>query len=393
MGLQGLNVIHDAPDRTAAALLVRYGYLLTVGHFSYGGPAPRCGSLVVLRSTRGTELGTVLAACGCGCPIDVGRDTIDAYIAESGGHSYPFTTEGRVLRIATAQDLQEQAHIDSAKPQYIRACRELIAELDLPMRLVDVELLLGGEMATFYFVAPGRIDFRNLVKQLASRFRTRIQMHQVGSRDEARIAADYETCGQHCCCRQFLKVLRPINMGSAKLQKATLDPTKVSGRCGRLKCCLRFEEQTYDELRRKLPRVGSRVRTAEGPGTVIETMLLAQLLKVRLDADRVIAVANDELLERDLPASAGAPDRPTPADSPLMADDTEPTQSGARDDEDQPKFGASDDPPPLNSRTDPPPPQPASHTSPASARNNQAGANPSRSRRRRQRGRGGPGRR
>jgi hypothetical protein len=127
-------------------------------------------------------------------------------------------------------------------------------------------------------------------------------MHQVGARDEARLVADYETCGQHCCCKQFLKVLKPISMGAAKMQKATLDPNKISGRCGRLKCCLRYEETTYEDLKRKLPRVGSRVRTSEGVGSVEETMILTQLVKVRLDnTDRMVAVANEELLERDLP--------------------------------------------------------------------------------------------
>jgi hypothetical protein len=151
-------------------------------------------------------------------------------------------------------------------------------------------------------MSEARVDFRGLVKHLAGRFRTRIQMHQVGARDEARLVADYETCGQHCCCKQFLKVLKPISMGAAKMQKATLDPNKISGRCGRLKCCLRYEETTYEDLKRKLPRVGSRVRTSEGVGFVEETMILTQLVKVRLDnSERMVAVANEELLERDLP--------------------------------------------------------------------------------------------
>ncbi len=139
-----------------------------------------------------------------------------------------------------------------------------------------------------------------MVKQLASGFHTRIQMHQVGARDEARLVADFETCGQECCCRQFLKVLKPVNMGSAKIQKATLDPNKISGRCGRLKCCLRYEDATYDELRRKLPRIGTKVRTPDGVGIVEETTILTQLVKIRYAEDRVIAIANEEILERDV---------------------------------------------------------------------------------------------
>src|SRR4029077_13430593 len=112
---------------------------------------------------------------------------------------------------------------------------------------------------------------------------TRIEMHQVGARDEARLTADYEKCGQHCCCKQFLKVLTPISMRSAKIQKATLDPTKISGRCGRLMCCLRYEDETYESLRKKLPNRQSRAITEEGPGTVIDTQILTQLVLIRLD--------------------------------------------------------------------------------------------------------------
>lgn len=108
-------------------------------------------------------------------------------------------------------------------------------------------------------------------------------MHQVNAREEARLAADYERCGQHCCCKQFLKVLKPVSMKSAKIQKATLDPTKISGRCGRLMCCLRYEDQTYDELRKRLPRKQTRVVTPDGFGTVIDTQIITQLVLVRLD--------------------------------------------------------------------------------------------------------------
>jgi len=237
-----------------------------------------------------------------GCAKSVTRDKLMEYIENSGGDDYPFSTDGRVVRIATVEDHQRQTAVEASKGDYVAACKTLIRELDLPMKLVEVELLMGGEMATFFFMSEARVDFRGLVKHHAGRFRTRIQMHQVGARDEARLVADYETCGQHCCCKQFLKVLKPISMGAAKMQKATLDPNKISGRCGRLKCCLRYEETTYEDLKRKLPRVGSRVRTSEGVGFVEETMILTQLVKVRLDnSERMVAVANEELLERDLP--------------------------------------------------------------------------------------------
>ncbi len=304
--------IADPLPQLPTSLIVRYGYLNELAELPYDGNVrPLCGAKVVIRSRRGTELAHVLTTTcpDTGCAVSVSREQVREYIQNSGGAEFPFTSEGRVIRIATRDDLRQQDDLDGQKPQYLAACRQMVRELELPMRLVDVELILGGEMATFYFLSEHRVDFRTLVKQLAARFHTRIQMHQVGSRDEARIAADYETCGQYCCCKQFLKVLRPVSMGSAKMQKATLDPSKISGRCGRLKCCLRYEEATYDELRKRLPRVGARVRTPDGEGTIEETMILTQLVKVRLDEGRIVALAVEELLDRDAP-DAPRPPRP-----------------------------------------------------------------------------------
>ena len=316
------------------SLVVRYGYLRNVGEFSYDGPRPMCGAKVVLKSKRGTELARVLTTTceNTGCAQSVSRPQMLDYIALSGGRDYPFGGEGRILRIAHAEDLSQQQHLDQQKPMYVSACKTLVLEMQLPMKLVDVEVLLGGETVTFYFLSEQRVDFRVLVKELASQFHTRIQMHQVGSRDEARLVADFETCGQECCCRQFLKVLKPISMGSAKMQKATLDPGKISGRCGRLKCCLRYEEETYEELRKKLPRNNTRVLTAEGMGTVIETTIITQLVKVLLDSERVIAVANEELLERDVKdggpaARTGPAERPRPEPAPAPAQETPPQPS------------------------------------------------------------------
>ncbi|NJL31558.1 MAG: hypothetical protein HC898_07975 [Phycisphaerales bacterium] len=131
------------------------------------------------------------------------------------------------------------------------------------------------------------MDFRELVRVLAGELQTRIEMHQVNARDEARIVADFERCGQHCCCKQFLKVLKPVSMRMAKVQKATLDPAKISGRCGRLMCCLRYEDETYETLRKKLPHKQSRVMTEQGPATVLDGQILTQLVLVKLDNNEV----------------------------------------------------------------------------------------------------------
>ncbi len=319
------------------SLVVRYGYMKMMGEFPYDGDTrPGCGARVVIRTRRGTELAEVVTTTcsNGGCAKSLTRDKMMDYIAKSGGDDFPFTTDGVVMRIATPQDLAEQAHVESGKGSYVSMGKGLIAELKLPMKLVEVEQLLGGEMVTFFFLSEHRVDFRSMVKQLSTRFHTRIHMHQVGARDEARLVADYETCGQHCCCKQFLKVLKPVNMGAAKMQKATLDPNKISGRCGRLKCCLRYEEATYDELRRKLPRVGTRVRTTEGIGTVVEAMILTQLVKVRLENDRFVAVANEEILERDIAAGPAlrdaTPDRLGQIQRPAPVQPTQRNESQAR---------------------------------------------------------------
>lgn len=282
-------------------IVVRYGRMKLVGEFPYDGDAkPGCGTKVVARTPRGTELAEMLTTTceNAGCGKSVTRQEMLDYIEASGGRDYPFSTEGRILRIATVEDLNRQSELDSSTRPYITRCKELIREQGLEMRLVDVEPILGEEILTFYYTAEHRVDFRQLVRTLASEFKTRIEMRQVGARDEARLVADYERCGQYCCCKNFLKVLKPVSMRSAKVQKATLDPLKISGRCGRLMCCLRYEDQTYSELKKNLPRRKSRVGTVEGPGVVVDTKILVQLALVKLEHDgREIAVPIEELMD------------------------------------------------------------------------------------------------
>lgn len=270
------------------SIVVRYGFMKQIGEFPFqGNDTPGCGTKMVIKSPRGVEIADMLTVvCGnAGCGHSVSRNQMLDYIENSGGKQYPFTTDGKVLRVATIDDLNEQASLDASKPQYIRLAKKHIKELNLDMKLIDAEILLGGDRVIFYFTAENRIDFRDLVKQLATECHSRIEMRQVGARDEARIIADYEKCGQQCCCKQFLKVLKPISMRSAKIQKATLDPTKISGRCGRLMCCLRYEDETYDKLRKNLPNRNAIVNTEDGLGHVINSQILTQLVLVELEAD------------------------------------------------------------------------------------------------------------
>lgn len=268
------------------SLVVRYGYQRRMAELPYRGETrPGCSSKVVVRTDRGIELAEVVTTTcpNAGCGSSVTRDQMYDYIKNSGGRDYPLLTEGKVLRIAGSDDLAEQERLDAGKSEVIAKAKALIAELQLEMRLVEVERLLGGERILFYFTAENWVDFRELVKRLASEYQTRIEMCQVNAREEARIVADYEKCGQHCCCKQFLKVLKPVSMRSAKVQKATLDPQKISGRCGRLMCCLRYEDQTYDQLKKNLPHRKTPVMTEDGLGLVVNTQILTQLVSVALE--------------------------------------------------------------------------------------------------------------
>ena len=249
-----------------------------------------------------------------GCGKSVTREEMRTYIDASGGKDFPFHTRGRIVRLATAEDLAEQDRLDAEKAKTLIKARELVRYHDVDIKIIEVESILGGEVMTFYYMSESRIDFRELVRSLASQFGRRIEMRQVGARDEARLVADYEKCGQHCCCKNFLKVLRPVSMRSAKVQKATLDPLKISGRCGRLMCCLRYEDQTYKELKSNLPHRKTRVGTELGPGIVIDSKILTQLVLVKLEHNHEeVAIPLEELMDpetcprpEDLEAAARA---------------------------------------------------------------------------------------
>lgn len=302
-------------------LVVRFGAMKLVGEFpSSGDIKPGCGSKLVVRTHRGTELGEMLASTcpNSGCSKSVSRKEMLEYIENSGGRDYPFFTDGKVLRIATPEDLDAQAKLEQSKHELRMVAKARAKEQRLNCKIVDVEPILGGERVTVFYQAEERIDFRELVRVLQQDFRVRVEMRLVGARDEARLTADYEKCGQYCCCKNFLKVLKPVSMKSAKIQKATLDPLKISGRCGRLMCCLRYEDETYDDLRKRLPKKKTRVGTPEGDGLVLDSQILTQLVLVELDEPEAdgkikhIAVPVEELTA---PVSNVAPVRDMPRDS------------------------------------------------------------------------------
>ncbi len=330
-----MPVEEKLPDAPAPkTMVVRYGYLYEIGEFPSDLTSKvGCGTKLVIRTDRGTEIGEMLTTtCGNGgCNKSISREKLLSYIENSGGRDYPFSEAGRVLRVATAQDLAEQSKLDEHKKAHINLARELVARHNLAMKIVDVEHLLGGERVLFYFVSEQRIDFRSMVRDLAHELHTRIELRQVGARDEARLTADYEKCGQHCCCKQFLKVLTPISMRSAKVQKATLDPTKISGRCGRLMCCLRYEDETYEELRKKLPKRNTRVRIEKGDAWVIDGQILTQLVLIQTDDGKREAVPMEMILEFDRPKPLMSDGRlmQTPNDRPpFVAEAPRPMRGG-----------------------------------------------------------------
>ena len=214
------------------------------------------------------------------------------------------------MREMSAEDQNELSHIQEREPAAFDACVKHVESLKLPMQLVDIERLFGGERLVVYYISEERVDFRDLVKALASEFQTRIEMRQIGVRDEAKLLADYGDCGQPVCCGTFLSEMPPVSMKMAKVQKATLDPTKISGRCGRLKCCLRYEYDIYEDLQRDLPPIGSDIVTKNGRARVLAQEILSQQLMVAMEDNRRILIPASDVVTILKRGSGQREDRP-----------------------------------------------------------------------------------
>lgn len=187
------------------------------------------------------------------------------------------------VRLATADDLRVAALCRERERDAFRICEEKIAQRGLDMKLVDVECSFEGSKILFFFTSDGRVDFRELVKDLAGVFRTRIELRQIGVRDEAKMIGGLGICGRAFCCSQFLDEFQPVSTKMAKVQSLSLNPAKISGSCGRLMCCLRYEQEAYEELVKTVPKNGAFVETPAGYGSVTQVNLLRQKVKVRLD--------------------------------------------------------------------------------------------------------------
>lgn len=223
------------------------------------------GDRVIVETARGLECGEVATP---------NKTVDDAEI------SHPLKP---LIRIATEKDLNHLAENKLKEKEAYRICEQKIANHKLEMKLVNVEYTFDNSKILFYFTADGRVDFRALVKDLASVFRTRIELRQIGVRDEAKMLGGLGICGKPFCCASFMGEFQPVSIKMAKEQGLSLSPVKISGTCGRLMCCLKYEQDAYEHLLRHTPKVGAFVETREGRGTVIENNLITGILKVRLD--------------------------------------------------------------------------------------------------------------
>ena len=225
------------------------------------------GDHVIVETARGIEFGTVMAGI-----MDVAEEKVVQPLKP-------------VIRIANQRDIEQEAANRDKEKEAFRICLEKIREHGLEMKLIDAEYTFDNNKVLFYFTADGRIDFRELVKDLASIFKTRIELRQIGVRDETKIVGGIGICGRPLCCHSYLSDFIPVSIKMAKEQNLSLNPAKISGVCGRLMCCLKNEEETYEELNRRLPGIGDSVTTEEGQkGTVQSVNVLRQLVKVVIDA-------------------------------------------------------------------------------------------------------------
>lgn len=237
------------------------------------------GDQVVVRTNRGLETGEVLC------------EATENAIAQMKNPS-----NGQIIRRMSADDDQELDRLRKQQRDYFQRSQKIVEKHQLDMELAEVEKLFGGERLIIYYISEDRVDFRQLVKDLAAEFQMRIEMRQIGVRDEAKLLADYGDCGKPVCCNTHLLQMPPVSMKMAKLQKATLDPTKISGRCGRLKCCLRYEYDTYLSLQDELPRAGTEVITNSGRGKVLNQEIISQQLLIQLESGRRLMLHVSEIL-------------------------------------------------------------------------------------------------
>lgn len=223
------------------------------------------GANVIVETARGIEFGEAVI------PI---REVADEEIVA------PLK---KVMRMATEEDTKHASENSKKEKEAFATCLQKIRDHNLDMKLIDVEYTFDNNKILFYFTADGRVDFRELVKDLAAVFKTRIELRQIGVRDESKMMGGIGVCGRVLCCSSYLGEFQPVSIKMAKEQGLSLNPTKISGTCGRLMCCLKYEQDAYEQIIKKAPKTGAIVETPDGQGVVVETYLIKEVVKVRLD--------------------------------------------------------------------------------------------------------------
>lgn len=243
---------------------VRFKKAGKIYYFSPSGLDIKKGEFVVVETARGVEFGE--------CVIGIKEISEEDIVA-------PLKN---VIRKALPEDIEKNIENKEKEKEAFNLCLEKIKKHELNMKLIDVEYTFDNNKVIFYFTADGRVDFRELVKDLAAVFRTRIELRQIGVRDEAKMTGGLGPCGRTLCCSTFLGEFAPVSIKMAKEQNLSLNPTKISGICGRLMCCLNYEQETYEDIRKRLPKVGSIVETPYGRGEVIANSVVKESVKVKI---------------------------------------------------------------------------------------------------------------
>ena len=289
--------LNHLPEQAVEVVDIQFRPGQKIYYFDPDGKTFQTGDHVIIDTARGAEYGT----CAGGNHRIAQKDVVAPL--------------RKVLRKATAQDERVAADNRAKEKKAYDICTEKIAEHGLDMQLVSAEVAFDGSKILFYFTADERVDFRELVKNLASVFHTRIELRQIGVRDKAKMVGGLGICGRPFCCASFLDDFQPVSIKMAKTQNLSLNPTKISGTCGRLMCCLKYEQDAYEDLIRTSPRLDSFVDTPEGRGTVVEIDLLRQRVKVRMeDSPETVSVFANADIAVLRSGKARKNDPPIPAD-------------------------------------------------------------------------------
>lgn len=251
---------------------VRFKEAGKIYHFNPAGIDIKKGDKVIVETARGIEMGEVCMGIKEISPESLSKPLKD------------------VIRLANHEDMERVAENKKREKEAFDICLEMIKKHGLDMKLVEAEYTFDRSKVLFYFTSDGRVDFRELVKDLANRFRIRIELRQIGIRDESKMVGSVGICGRELCCSKFLGEFMPVSIKMAKEQGLSLNPTKISGTCGRLMCCLKFEQDTYEEILKVTPRQGSLVETPDGKGTVEYVELLKGVVKVRIEDGKEAAL-------------------------------------------------------------------------------------------------------